>query len=593
MLSFRKKVVASYAGLYLIFLAIVFVVVRFSVGTVVRRAMSEQSAQLIGLIQNAGNADQAIQILKGRERTYFYRVGLLDTQGHILYDSKARKLFGASFNPYYETNHPEVIEAIARGQGYHEDYSVLFAEKFAYLAQSFDLAGRQYVLRLAFPFGPIEGMTRDFEIGFSVIISLVLASFALLNWLVISRLTAPVQRIISSIEPYQRGETDSIPVIPLAEEAPSTEFDRLSDTLNRLNRRIQSQIAAVRAERNERNALLEALSEGVIAYQLNGSVAYLNSAAKRLIGLVHAPVLPCMPADIRCLKRAILDQTAELCQQVASTHQSASFTHERSAGGRQVIQMTASQVRDAGGILVVLQDITSSVQVLRMGKDFVANASHELRTPITIIRGFAETLHEHPELAGPEREGMTSKILRNCSRMEVLIQNLLLLADLEHIPEEHQYVFDIQETVLNCIENCRDLYPEITVNLVSDGGDFYPVMGSSDLLELTITNLLNNAVKYSSGAAWIEIRLSRKSDEIVLEIEDHGIGISENDLPHIFDRFYTVDKARSRKLGGAGLGLAIVKSIVENHAGSITAASQLGQGTTFRITLPQAQLSES
>jgi two-component system phosphate regulon sensor histidine kinase PhoR len=588
MLSFRQKVIASYATLYVLFLAIMFLVVRYSVGAVVKRAMGEQAAELISAVEETGSINQGIQLLKGRERTYFFRVGLLDSQGRILYDSKARKLFGPAFNPTFETNHPEVQEALQKGVGYSEDYSTLFSQKFAYLAQSFELRGKTYVLRLAFPFRPIEGMTRDFEIGFTALVSLVLLSFALLNGLVINRLMRPVELIVQKIGPYQRGETDRLPQLPLTEDSPSTEFDRLSDTLNRLNERVQGQIETLRIERNERNALLESLSEGIMAFDEHGQVGYLNPAAKRLLGLKGPIDLPVGAAALPCSQGALMQMAASMVDQVGPNADYLSQVWERREGPLQVIQIQAGRLKGRGGILVVLQDVTSAAQVLRIGKDFVANASHELRTPITIIRGFAETLHEHPNLDRDARTEMTAKIVRNCSRMEVLIQNLLLLADIEHLPKEHQYLFDLQNVAEDCVESARELRPQDEIDLAVDGQGPFIIRGSSDLIELAVMNLLNNAAKYSQGIAQIAVKLIGLPHEVIVEVQDRGIGIPAADLPNIFNRFFTVDKARSRKLGGAGLGLAIVKSIVEKHGGSVSVSSKLGEGTTFRLQFPKA-----
>jgi two-component system phosphate regulon sensor histidine kinase PhoR len=589
MLTFRQKIIVSYVGLYVLFIAIMFALVSHSVGAVVRRAMGDQAGELISAIQDTGSIRQAIQMLKGRERTYFFRVGLLDSQGRILYDSKARKLFGPAFNPTFETNHPEVEEALVKGVGYSEDYSTLFSQKFAYLAESFAFRDQTYVLRLAFPFRPIEVMTRDFELGFTVLVSLVLLTFALLNWLVINRLTQPVQRVIDAISPYQQGMTDVLPQLPLSGASPSTEVDRLSDTLNRLNQRVQAQIAAVLQERNERSALLETLGEGVLAFDDDGRIAFMNRSARRLLGVPSDMELPRPAAELSCSHRELLDKSVILAERVLKTRSTSVETYERSGGPTQVIELVGSRVQGQKGVLVVLQDMTSQTQVLRIGKDFVANASHELRTPITIIRGFAETLHEHPDLDSDSRTQMTSKIVRNCSRMEVLIQNLLLLADIEHLPEDQQYPFDLSDVVEECIQQIQDIAPEATVSFAQEGAGPFTIRGAGDLVELTVMNLLGNAIKYSRGIPHIQVRLFERPSTIELQVEDNGIGIPEADLPHIFNRFYTVDKARSRRLGGAGLGLAIVKSIVEKHRGTITARSTPDKGTTFTMVFPRAK----
>ena len=220
-----------------------------------------------------------------------------------------------------------------------------------------------------------------------------------------------------------------------------------------------------------------------------------------------------------------------------------------------------------------------------MGKDFVANASHELRTPITIIRGFAETLQDLPEISQEMLADITEKIVRNCQRMDTLVKNLLTLADIENIPETRFKPCNLSALIDNCIHLLLSIYPDAQIHIEKNREEIF-VSADSDLLELALMNLFDNAAKYSRPPAEISISLHQEGDEVKISISDRGIGIPEADLEHIFERFYTVNKAHSRRLGGAGLGLSIVKNIIDKHDGSITAESVLGKGTTFTIILP-------
>ncbi len=224
---------------------------------------------------------------------------------------------------------------------------------------------------------------------------------------------------------------------------------------------------------------------------------------------------------------------------------------------------------------------------IKMGKDFVANASHELKTPITIIKGFAETLHDTPAMTSVTLSEITGKILRNCERMETLVKNLLTLADLENISEENFKESDLALLVEDCKHIVHTLHPEAEIKIIKSDERLF-LYADPDILELAILNLLNNAIKYSKPPAKITISMRNlNADEVELKMSDQGIGIAKEDLEHIFERFYTVDKARSRRLGGAGLGLSIVKAIIDKHHAFITAESILGKGTTFTIVLPK------
>jgi signal transduction histidine kinase len=227
----------------------------------------------------------------------------------------------------------------------------------------------------------------------------------------------------------------------------------------------------------------------------------------------------------------------------------------------------------------------SEYKVIEMGKDFVANASHELRTPITIIRGFAETLQDLPEISQEMLAEITEKIVRTCIRLDKLVKSLLTLADIENLSKERMQEVNLVMLAENCQRILLTAHPNARVKLHSAEAVVL-IHAEGDLIELAILNLLENALKYSQAPGQIELMIEPSGVEVQLKVIDRGIGISQSDLPHIFERFYTVNKARSRKLGGAGLGLSIVKTIIEKHSGRISVESELGKGTTFTIIFP-------
>ena len=250
--------------------------------------------------------------------------------------------------------------------------------------------------------------------------------------------------------------------------------------------------------------------------------------------------------------------------------------------------LTAPLTEDWG--LITVQDHLHHETVHEMGRDFVANASHELRTPITIIKGFAEMLRDIPEISAAMLQDITEKIVRNCLRMNLLVKNLLTLADLEYLPKARLQQCDLLPLVENCKESLCAVYPNISITIENKSPNL-SLQADPDLLELAIMNLLENGVKYSVNPAELSVKLEKLETGIHLYISDKGVGIPSKDLPHIFDRFYTVDKARSRKLGGAGLGLSIVKSIIRKHQGEIKATSKDKKGTTFELAFTESEKS--
>ncbi|MCB1106539.1 MAG: hypothetical protein KDK76_00410 [Chlamydiia bacterium] len=234
-------------------------------------------------------------------------------------------------------------------------------------------------------------------------------------------------------------------------------------------------------------------------------------------------------------------------------------------------------------VLVTLLDSSIEYKKELLGKDFVANASHELRTPITIIKGFAETIYDLPKISDAMLNEFAEKIVRNCQRMDNLVKNLLTLADLDYLPKARLQEVDLVGLIDNCSHSLLSLYPEVEIESFHNE-EIILVNGDPDLLELAIMNLLENGVKYSETSPFLTITIADFNDRVELTIADQGIGIHEEDLEKIFDRFYTVDKTHSRRLGGAGLGLSIVKVIVDKHEAALSASSVPGKGTSFTLT---------
>jgi two-component system phosphate regulon sensor histidine kinase PhoR len=236
--------------------------------------------------------------------------------------------------------------------------------------------------------------------------------------------------------------------------------------------------------------------------------------------------------------------------------------------------------------VAVFHDVSELRRLDRVRRDFLANASHELRTPLTSIQGFASTLLETP-LEGPERRNYLEVIARNAERLSSLIDDLLELSQIEGRREplrrDEVEVVDVASRLL------EDLAPRLEQHSLnaSLGGDASArAFGDRRAIEQVLSNLLDNAVKYSDEGGTIDVTIDERSDRVEVTVADSGIGIPAADLDRVFERFYRVDKARSRALGGTGLGLSIVKHLVQGMGGDIRVASQLGKGSTFRFWLP-------
>jgi len=327
--------------------------------------------------------------------------------------------------------------------------------------------------------------------------------------------------------------------------------------------------------------ILELITEGVIATDASARVTYVNGTACRMLGMAREELMGNTLVHVSALGL----KGHELILYALQTAEPILERWVLRENGPLYLDLFATSLTQQKGALLLFKDKTSDYRILEMGKDFIANASHELRTPITIIRGFAETLQDLPELSAEMLQEITGKIVRTCVRLDQVVRSLLTLSDIENLSSERFKKGNIVLLAENCIHFLLSTNPDVKVVFKSEL-ETAPIWADTDLIELAILNLLENAVRYSPVPAEIEMRIERAGEEVSVVIQDRGIGINEVDIPHIFDRFYTVDKARSRKSGGAGLGLSIVKMIAEKHRGRVEVESEVGKGSTFRLYLP-------
>jgi len=338
--------------------------------------------------------------------------------------------------------------------------------------------------------------------------------------------------------------------------------------------------------RKEKSLLLPFLEEGVLLIDKEGGCVDCNKAFCRITGLQKEAL------EGTCffsLKAKDKEKLLERCQRLLSDvgedcRELRGSLFYPGAQGSSSIEVRAVCLNKALRVLI-LKDSYQEYETLKIGKEFIANASHELRTPITIIKGFVETIKDLPEISEAMLSDIFDKILRSCTRMDDIVKNLLILTDLDHLLKAKAQAFDVLALLEHARQTLIEQHPDITVDLLAESVE-HPIEADPSLLELAIMNLLHNAVKYSTPPAKIQIQVELL-EKVVIRIVDQGIGISRENMPYIFDRFYSVNKALSRRLGGAGLGLSIVKTIIEKHEGQIVVESNPLGGTIFTILLPR------
>ncbi len=574
MLGFRKKILLFDILLVVLILACLVPLAGLTVHQIVQRSLSQRAKVLITHLQRTSNTEELIAFIEKSPEFALQPLSLLDATGTSLYSSLPIEMQATDL---------EIQAALQKGQGFAERSIADGGGPVYCVATRFTLQGKTYILDLLFQGSEINQLKFDFELAIVGLTILLLIVSGIFHTFVVQKITSPIQQVIDCIRPYKEGKEELLPKIVLKKEMQGGEFSKLVHILNSLTERIQSQIDRLTRQQNETREILESINEGIIAVDASAKVTFANQVAYQMLAVEQASLVGLPLNATKSASTELVQKCHELL--LHALQLSEPNMHTWAQKGPLYFHLIAAPLTHQHGALLVLQDKTSDFKMVEMGKDFIANASHELRTPITIIRGFAETLQDLPDLSQAMLKEITDKIVKTCGRLDKLVRSLLTLADIENLSEERLQPVDLQVIVENCKHLFLAAHPDVQLHIRSSMTRV-PILADADLIELAILNLLENALRYSQPPAKIDIEMRQENGEIQLCVQDQGIGIAEADLPRIFDRFYTVDKARSRKSGGTGLGLSIVKTIIEKHRGHVSVASQLHKGSTFILAFP-------
>lgn len=505
------------------------------------------------------------------------RVTVILPGGKVVADSEA--------TPASMDNHagrPEVQQAIASGIGKSKRHSDTLEEDRLYVAIPLLHEDKLVaVIRLSVPLKFLQEQLQSLYAKLILGVLVVTLLAAGVSLLVARWLAHPLEELRSGAERFAQGEFGE----KLAVKG-SSEVASLSEALNRMAEELASRLLSLAEQRNLLESVLGSMGEGVVATDKLGRVLVFNPAARQMLGITEQPVVN-QTFDQVVRYRTLQDFVMRLRE---AGQQELMDLQVGGPSGRW-LEVQGAPLEDASGArlgaLLVLADVTRLRRLETVRRDFVSNVSHELRTPITSIKGFVETLLEDALEHPVETRRFLEIIARQTDRMEAIVTDLLSLARLEQegreVSLEPGLVFDVLEAA---IQSCQSLAKEkgVEVQLKSDKGQ--KAWMQATLLEQAVANLLDNAIKYSPAGGTVLVEAAVKGSEVVLSVSDEGPGIEDEHLPRLFERFYRVDKARSRSLGGTGLGLAIVKHIALLHRGRVEVESELGRGSTFRIYLP-------
>jgi two-component system phosphate regulon sensor histidine kinase PhoR len=413
------------------------------------------------------------------------------------------------------------------------------------------------------------------------VICVVFATIAFVAW---RKWIAPwrhIEQLVRQIAGGERPRTFLVDGGTLAQ--------RVGLALENIFRRQQQLDQQIARRESGTQAILGAMQDGLLVVDTRRHITLMNRTFEDLFqlraGALGAPLL-------ETVRHATLDRLIAETLRTGKPMQSELTLTDSKTNAERHVEVSAVPMKDdvdlTTGAVVLFHDITQLKRLDQVRSDFVANVSHELRTPLSILRGYIETLVDNSETSREELSRILQVMERHSKRLGLLVDDLLSLAQLESSNTNLEMgQVQLPELFNNVTRDWKEKLAEKNLKVIVDlPPDAPPIRADGTRLQEVLYNLLENAVKYSRENGEIRLQAARRGSEIVLSVGDDGIGISKDDLPRIFERFYRADKARSRELGGTGLGLAIVKHIAQLHGGRVEAESEPGRGTTIRAVLP-------
>lgn len=504
------------------------------------------------------------------------RVTFIDIFGWPLADSINNSII------FEDHSHsPEYRYAIRGERNIVKKYSEEIGKKYFYIAiPPIRVGDREVILRLGDSYDDVDLLVEQFAMYFVVALGMGIVFSIVVSYISVRKIVKPIKELTIASKQIAKGEFDKRINVNTKDE-----IEELSVSFNQMASRLKATINQLKDANADLDAILSSINDGIIALDENDTITLANQSVSKILGIDVKDIVGKNVGD--ALRD--LEYIEEIEECVNSPDDFYTEIKVKDKDTRYISLSTYPIVKDSSpiGQLLVFRDITSFVNVENMRKNFVANVSHELRTPLTSISGFVETL-KIKKLDEETREKVLDIIEFETERLVKLINELLDLSKIESIKDVRNlskvYIEDDIHDVLKLLEpqiNNNKLSIELNIE-----DKLNPIHGDKELFRRLFMNLVENSIKYNNLGGYIKINISNYENGIMLIVEDSGIGIPEEDLPLIFERFFRVDKSRSNNGEGTGLGLAIVKHIVSYFGGSIDVESQLGQGSKFIVKLP-------
>lgn len=563
----KKKLMKSTLGVLIfsvVILTLLFIlIINYQYIANVKRNL-KQNNDLVKNLFETNNLNNKSTFFNVNLQSLDVRVTYINKDGNVIYDSQADTETMNNHN-----TRPEVIDARQSGIGYSERYSVSVHRKMIYVATRLSDG---YIIRSSMPVSLIYSFENKFIRYYLLTLVIVLIFAALVSSRLSQALVKPIkdlQYITSTIAEGQLAKRVTI--------LSSDEIGDLGRAFNNMADKLENSLKEVTDKQNRLEAILKSMDSGVIAIDRNSKVIMINPYAEDIFGL-----------NKNIIGQNLMDIIRDFEFENIFKHTSAEINEIKLLWPRERdLRIRTADIINAGeliGTVAVVQDITDIKRLENMRSQFVANVSHELKTPLTSIKGFAETLKYVQDV--DKREKFLDIINDEAERLTRLINDILTLSALEAHKLEKVDDIDVNEIIEGVYNLTKNMADSKNIKLFIVGRSVPPIIGDSDKFKQMMINLVDNAIKYSGDGSSVFIGTDYNNSSCLIWVEDTGVGMSKQHLNRIFERFYRVDKARSRAEGGTGLGLAIVKHITLSMSGKIDVESSPGNGTKFTIEIP-------
>ncbi len=430
----------------------------------------------------------------------------------------------------------------------------------------------------------MRGLSRQL---FLLILEAVLFGIAIaivLSFFLARAITGPIRRLTDGVQLLMDGHFSRIQVHS------NDEIGTLTDSFNDMGLILRSNMEEISGERMKLETIFSCLNDAVIAFRDDGTVLNINKSAVTLFADVYSDSFS---ADTM-LHALGAEYAAAYIRELRGRRQSGEYRLNDIEYGSSVFDMSIGNLRYSeknttrSGCVVVLHNVTERYELVKSQREFVANVSHELGTPLSIIRGAAESVQLNPDMDSSIREGFINMAVDECERMKHIIDDLLTLSRFDNNRTRWNVTdFDYSKSVLRVCGAMKTVADRHGHTINVDAGEGIMLHGDRERIEQVMINVISNSIKYTPEGGKIDVRLKPDGDNVMLYVRDNGVGIPEEDMARLFERFYRVEKSRTSGKGGTGLGLAITKEIVEAHGGTVNVKSKVGYGTLMTILLPK------